>query len=56
MAAAASVVLVLGAGLPLHFGTSLRKDEIQEAFTKVATLTPEGNLNGDVVQKVPLYS
>ena len=27
------------------------KDEIQEAFTKVATLTPEGNLNGDVVQE-----
>lgn len=50
VAAAASVVLVLGAASAafLYFSP---KEEIQEAFTKVATLTPEGKLNGDVVQE-----
>ena len=50
VAAAASVVLVLGAASAAFWYFS-PKDEIQEAFTKVATLTPEGNLNGDVVQE-----
>ena len=27
------------------------KEEIKEAFTQVAAMTPEGNLNGDVVQE-----
>ncbi len=55
VAAAASVVLVLGAASAAFWYFS-PKDEIQEAFTKVATLTPEGNLNGDVVQeKFPLF-
>lgn len=48
--AAASVVLVLGAASAAFWYFS-PKEEIQEAFTKVATLTPEGNLNGDVVQE-----
>ncbi|MEI3456753.1 MAG: hypothetical protein V8R28_07435, partial [Bacteroides cellulosilyticus] len=51
VAAAASVILVLGAASAAFLGTFSPKDEIQEAFTKVATLTPEGNLNGDVVQE-----
>ena len=50
VAAAASVVLVLGAASAAFWYFS-PKDEIQEAFTKVATLTPESNLNGDVVQE-----
>ena len=50
MAAAASVVLVLGAASAAFWYFS-PKEEIQEAFTKVATLTPEGSLNGDVVQE-----
>lgn len=50
VAAAASVVLVLGAASAAFWYFS-PKDEIQEAFTKVATLTPEGNLKGDVVQE-----
>ena len=55
VAAAASVILVLGAASAAFWYFS-PKDEIQEAFTKVATLTPEGNLNGDVVQeKFPLF-
>lgn len=50
VAAAASVVMVLGAASAafLYFSP---KEEIQEAFTKVATLTPDGNLNGDAVQE-----
>ena len=50
VAAAASVILVLGAASAAFWYFS-PKDEIQEAFTKVATLTLEGNLNGDVVQE-----
>lgn len=50
VAAAASVVLVLGAASAAFWYFS-PKEEIQEAFTKVATLTPEGSLNGDVVQE-----
>lgn len=50
VAAAASVVLVLGAASAAFWYFS-PKEEIQEAFTKVATLTPEGNLKGDVVQE-----
>ena len=50
VAAAASVVMVLGAASAAFWYFS-PKEEIQEAFTKVATLTPEGNMNGDVVQE-----
>lgn len=50
VAAAASVVFVLGAASAAFWYFS-PKEEIQEAFTKVATLTPEGNLNGDVAQE-----
>ena len=50
VAAAASVVLVLGAASAAFWYFS-PKEEIQEAFTKVATLTPEGSLNGDAVQE-----
>lgn len=50
VAAAASVVMVLGAASAAFWYFS-PKEEIKEAFTKVATLTPEGNLNGDVVQE-----
>lgn len=50
VAAAASVVMVLGAASAAFWYFS-PKEEIQEAFTKVATLTPDGSLNGDVVQE-----
>lgn len=50
VAAAASVIMVLGAASAAFWYFS-PKEEIQEAFTKVATLTPEGNMNGDVVQE-----
>lgn len=50
VAAAASVVLVLGAASAAFWYFS-PKEEIKEAFTQVAALTPEGNLNGDVVQE-----
>lgn len=50
VAAAASVVFVLGAASAAFWYFS-PKEEIQEAFTKVATLTPEGSLNGDVAQE-----
>lgn len=49
IAAAASVALVLGVAAASFWYFS-PKDEIQEAFTKVATLTPGGNLKGDLVQ------
>ena len=53
VAAAASVVLVLGAASAAFWYFS-PKDELQEAFSKVATMTPDSNLNGDVVQeKIP---
>lgn len=50
VAAAASVVFVLGAASAAfwHFSP---KEEIKEAFTQMAVLTPEGSLNGDVVQE-----
>ncbi|WP_291529438.1 outer membrane beta-barrel protein [Bacteroides sp. UBA939] len=48
--AAASVIFVLGIASAAFWYFS-PKEEIQEAFTKVATLTPEGSLNGDVVQE-----
>lgn len=50
VAAAASVVFVLGAASAAFWYFS-PKEEIKEAFTQVAVLTPEGNLNGDVVQE-----
>lgn len=50
VAAAASVVLVLGAASAAFWYFS-PKEEIKEAFTQVAALTPEGSLNGDVVQE-----
>lgn len=50
VAAAASVVFVLGAASAAFWYFS-PKEEIQEAFTQVAALTPEGSLNGDVVQE-----
>ena len=50
IAAAASVIFVLG-GVSAAFWFFSPKEEIQEAFTKVATLTPEGSLNGDAVQE-----
>ena len=50
VAAAASVVLVLGAASAAFWYFS-PKEEIKEAFTQVAAMTPEGNLNGDVVQE-----
>lgn len=50
VAAAASVVFVLGAASAAFWYFS-PKEEIKEAFTQVAVMTPEGNLNGDVVQK-----
>lgn len=48
--AAASVVFVLGAASAAFWYFS-PKEEIQEAFTQVAAMTPDGNLNGDVVQE-----
>lgn len=50
VAAVASVALVLGAASAAFWYFS-PKEEIQDAFTKVATYTPEGNLNRDVVQE-----
>lgn len=48
--AAASVIFVLGAASAAFWCLS-PKEEIKEAFTQVAALTPEGSLNGDVVQE-----
>ena len=50
VAAAASVIFVLGAASAAFWYFS-PKEEIKEAFTQVAALTPEGNLDGDVVQE-----
>ena len=50
VAAAASVVFVLGAASAAFWYFS-PKEEIKEAFTQVAAMTPESNLNGDVVQE-----
>ncbi len=50
VAAAASVVFVLGAASAAFWYFS-PKEEIKEAFTQVAALTPEGSLKGDVVQE-----
>lgn len=50
VAAAASVLFVLGAASAAFWYFS-PKEEIKEAFTQVAALTPEGSLNGDVVQE-----
>ena len=50
VAAAASVVMLLGAASAAFWYFS-PKEEIKEAFTQVATLTPDGSLNGDVVQE-----
>lgn len=50
VAAAASVILVLGAASAAFWYFS-PEEEIKEAFTQVAVLTPEGSLNGDVVQE-----
>lgn len=50
VAAAASVVFVLGAASAAFWYFS-PKEEIQEAFTQAAAMTPEGSLNGDVVQE-----
>ena len=50
VAASASVVFVLGAASAAFWYFS-PKEEIKEAFTQVAAMTPEGNLNGDVVQE-----
>lgn len=50
VAAAASVVMVLGAASAAFWYFS-PKEEIKEAFTQVATMTPDGHLNGDVVQE-----
>lgn len=50
IAAAASVALVLGAASAAFWYFS-PEEEIQEAFTQVATLTSEGGLKGDAVQE-----
>ncbi len=50
VAAAASVIFVLGAASAAFWYFS-PKEEIQEAFTQVAAMTPDGSLNGDVVQE-----
>lgn len=50
VAAAASVAFVLGAASAAFWYFS-PKEEIQEAFTQAAAMTPEGSLNGDVVQE-----
>lgn len=50
VAAAASVVFVLGAASAAFWYFS-PKEEIKEAFTQVAAMTPDGSLNGDVVQE-----
>ncbi len=48
--AAASVIFTLGAASAAFWYFS-PKEEIKEAFTQVAAYTPEGNLDGDVVQE-----
>lgn len=50
VAAAASVVMLLGAASAAFWFFS-PKEEIKEAFTQVATLTPDASLNGDVAQE-----
>lgn len=50
IAAAASVIFVLGVASAAFWYFS-PKEEIKEAFTQVATMTPDGSLNGDVVQE-----
>lgn len=50
IAAAASVIFVLG-GVSAAFWFFSPKEEIKDAFTQVAALTPEGSLNGDVAQE-----
>lgn len=50
VAAAASVIFVLGAASAAFWYFS-PKEEIQEAFTQVASMSPDGSLNGDVVQE-----
>lgn len=50
VAAAASVLFVLGAASAAFWYLS-PKEEIKEAFTQVAVLTPEASLNGDIVQE-----
>ena len=49
VAAAASVIFVLGATSAAFW--YFPKEEIKEALRRVAVLTPEGSLNGDVVQE-----
>lgn len=49
-AAAASVIFVLGAASAAFWCFS-PEEEIKEAFTQVAALTPEGCLNGDGMQE-----
>lgn len=48
--AAASVAFVLGAASAAFWYFS-PKEEIKEAFTQAAAMTPEGSLNGDIVQE-----
>lgn len=50
VAAAASVVFALGAASAAFWYFS-PKEEIQEAFTQVASMSPDGSLKGDVVQE-----
>lgn len=50
MTAAASVIFALGAASAAFWYFS-PKEEIQEAFTQVAAMSPDGSLNGDVVQE-----
>lgn len=50
IAAAASVIFVLG-GVSAAFWFFSPKEEIKDAFTQVAALTPEGSLNGDAAQE-----
>ncbi len=50
IAAAASIVFVLGVASAAFWYFS-PKEEIKQAFTQVAAMTPEANLAGDVVQE-----
>lgn len=50
LVAAASVIMVLGIASAAFWYFS-PKEEIKEAFTQVAVLTPEGTLEGDAVQE-----
>lgn len=50
LVAAASVIMVLGIASAAFWCFS-PKEDIKEAFTKVAVLTPEGTLKGDAVQE-----